>query len=248
MRTEWTFGLTVGQSSIALPARFLDPIGRLYDVSNGLWLGHRLEGDILSGRAYSPLTGSFAADPFTATIGLSTVSVLKTAHGINQGSTVTIAATTAVGGLTLNGTFPVTSVIDANHYLIDFVDTLATATATGGGALATYAANNLVAGSPSQWSIWNEQLMLDTALDVATAYKQLCYRAPAQLSPTNLSNWLVTRYPKLVRLATQASAADFMKDDAEYAKSFAALTNLIQSIAVEQDFLYRGADIEVDIP
>jgi hypothetical protein len=248
MRTEWTFGLSVGQSSIALPSRFLDPIGRLYDVTNAMWLGHRLESDILASRSYTPIVGSFGANPFTTTTGLSTVKVFKSAHGFNEGSTITIAAAAAVDVFTLNGTYPVTSIVDADNFLIDTVDSVAVTTATGGGALATYTANNLVAGAPSQWSVWNERFMFDTAHDTATAYKQLYYRTPPLLSASNPSNFLTVRYPKLIRLATQSSAADFMKDDGEYAKSFGALTTLIQSIAVEQDFLYRGADIEVDIP
>ena len=247
MRTEWTYGLAIGQSDVALPSRFLDPIGRLYNVTDGMWLGHRLESDVLAHRSYEALTGSFGADPFTTTSGSSQVVVTQTAHTINQGSTITTLASTAVGGLTLNGTYPVISITDANTFVIDASDE-ATSTASGGGSSATYTANNLVEGSPAQWSIWDEKVKFDVAAEAATAFKQLYYRSPALLSATNTSNFLTSRYPRLVRTATQAAAADFMKDDTEYQKAVAALGNLIQSIAVEQDLLYRGADIEVDIP
>jgi hypothetical protein len=223
-------------------------MGRLYNVTDGMWLGHKLEGDITSRRTYdNSVAGTFGINPFTTTVGLSTINVNQPAHGINQGSTITIAGAAAVDVFTLNGTYPVTSVVDANNFLIDTVDTVAVTAANGGGT-PTYTANNLTASSPSRWSVWDEQVQFDTAHDTAKAYKQLYYRAPALLSASNQSNFLTARYPKLIRLATQAAAADFMKDDGEYSKSFGALTSLIQSIAVEQDFLYRGADIGVDTP
>jgi hypothetical protein len=250
MRTEWTFGLGVGQSSIPVPARFLDPIGRLYDVSNGMWLGHKLEGDILSRRAYVPVAGSFGADPFTTFLGAPQVVVSKTAIGLNQGSTITISGASDVNGLTLNGTFPVTSQpanTGPNSIILVF-DTAATAAGTGGGAAATYTGNNLVAGSPSQWSIWDEKFAFDTALDVATTYKQIYYRAPLPLSATNLSNFLTDRYPMLMRKACMAAAADFMKDDTEYQKQVSALNNLIQSTAAGDDLIYRGAEFGTDTP
>lgn len=248
MRTEWTYGASIGQSAVALPARFLDPMGRLYNITDGMWLGHKLEGEITSLRTYdSTVKGTFGLNPFTTSVGLSTANVFQTAHGINQGSTITIAAATQVDALTLNGTFQVTSVIDVNNFIIDTVDTVAT-TAVNGGGTPTYTANNLTASSPTRWSVWSEQVQFDTAHDTPKAYKQLYYRAPALLSASNPSNFLTARYPKLIRVATQAAAADFMKDDGEYSKSFGALTNLIQSIAVEQDLLYRGADLTLDTP
>jgi hypothetical protein len=249
MRTEWTFGMPVSGSAVAIPSRFLDPMGRLYDVTNGVWLGHHLENGVVSLRTYdSTVQGSFGANPFTTTAGLSTINVNQPNHGINQGSIITIAGATQVDVFTPNGTFPVTNVIDVNDFTIDTIDTLALTAVTGGGSAATYTCDNLYAGAPSRWSIWNEQLQFDTAHDTATNYKQLYYRAPQLLSAANPTNFLTNRYPKLIRVATNASAADFMKDDEEYQKGLTALTALIQSISVEQDFLYRGADIGLDVP
>lgn len=248
MRTEWTFGLSAGQSQIALPDRYLDPCGRVYDVTNGAWIGHKLEGDVLSCRTYEPVSGAFGADPFTTTAGSSIVEIAEPAHNVNQGSTVTIAGAAAVGGLALNGTFPAVGVTDADHFTVDLGDAVAAASITGGGAAATYDANSLVAGHPTRWAVWDEHLKFDLALDSATAFKHLYFRAPALLSAANPSNWLLTRYPRVMRQACQAAAADFMKDDSEYQKGVTALSALIQSIAAEQDLMYRGADIELDIP
>jgi hypothetical protein len=248
MRMEWTFGISVGQSEIALPARFLDPIGRLWDIKNGYPLKHRIETDVQVGRAYdNSISGSFGASPFTTTSGSSSVAVVEVDHNLTQGSTITIAAANDVGGLTLNGTFPVTSVTDDDNLVID-TDTEATSTATGGGASATYTANKLIAASPTRWGVFDEKLKLDCAMESASQFKLLYYRSPKPLSATVPSNWLTVRYPKLLRVACMAAAADYMKDDTEYAKHLAALTMLVQSTAAENDLQYRGAEFGTDTP
>lgn len=248
MRTEWTFGIAVGQSEIALPARFLDPIGRLHDIKNGYPIKHKIETDIASSRAYdnSP-NGDFDPAPFTTTNASSLVAVELVGHALTQGSTLTIADANAVGGLDLNGTFPVVSITDDDNLVID-VDTEASSTATGGGSLATYTANKLIAASPNRWGVFDEKLKLDCAMESASQFKLLYYRSPKPLSATILTNWLTVRYPKLLRVACMAAAADYMKDDAEYNKHVTALTALVGSTAAENDLQYRGAEFGTDTP
>lgn len=249
MRTIWTFGMAVGQCDQPLPARFLDPIGRLFDVTNNSRFPQKLDTDIMSYRSYdASLSGSFAANPFTTAIGLSTITVVMANHGLNQGSTMTIAGAVAVDVFNLNGTWPVTSIIDANTLVIDTVDTQAASSVTGGGASATWTANNLDAASPSVWAIWDEQVKFDSALDTACAYKLLCFRSLPLLSTASPTNFLTSRYPMLIRKATQASAADFMKDDTEYQKALTALNALIMDIAAKDDMSYRGAEFGTDTP
>ena len=154
MRTEWTFGMNVGQSEIPLPARFLDPIGRLYDVTNSSYYPHKIETDIVGSRAYEDVSGNLGADPFTTTLNSSLVNVALTGHGMTQGSTFFPAGTTAVGGLALNSAFPIVAIVDDNNFTID-TDTDATAAASGGGASVSYTANVLNSSSPSRWSIWD---------------------------------------------------------------------------------------------
>jgi hypothetical protein len=248
MRTEWVFGVSAGNASTALPARFLDPIGRLYDLTNGIELSHRLETEIIESRAYDNTpSGSFGADPFTTTANSALVTVALVGHGLNQDSTIFISAADAVGGLSLNGAFPITTVVDANTITITATDD-ATSSATGGGAIATYTANNLIAADPTSWSVWDERLKLNSALLDPATFKLMYYRAPKLLSATNPSNFLTDRYPMLLRKACQASAADFMKDDTEYQKQIAALNNLIQSTAAQDDLIYRGASFGTDTP
>lgn len=248
MRKEWVFGMAVGQAQIDLPSRFLDPIGRLYDVTNTGWISHTIESEVFSARAYQAAAGTFGNNPFTTIIGSSNFSVAKVAHGLNQGSTVTIAGVTDPSFAGLNGqTLPLTSIVNANTLLLGGDDVSAVAV-TGGGAGATYTANNLIAGYPSRWSVWDEQAKFDTAFDTATQFKLLYYRAPLPLSSSNNSNWLTTRYPMLMRKACQAAAADFMKDDTEYQKCLGALQALIQSTAAADDLIYRGAEFGTDTP
>lgn len=248
MRTEWTFGMAVGQSEIALPSRFLDPIGQLLDLTSGVRFSHMTEIEVSAIRTYDPSPeGSFAADPFTTTISSSLVTVAIADHGLNQGGSLFISGADAVGGLTLNGAFTISSVTDDDNVVIDAV-TEATSSATGGGAAAEWTANNLISGYPSRWSIWDEKIKFDQAFDAQTTFKQLFYRSPVLLSSTNTSNWLVTRYPMLMRTACQASAASYMKDDTEYSKHVAALNTLIGSIAASDDMTYRGAEFGTDTP
>ncbi len=74
-------------------------------------------------------------NPLTVTNGSNIVTVAHTAHGYTTGATVTIAGATAVGGITPNGTFPITR-IDANSYRYTFTSAASSA-ATGGGAAVT---------------------------------------------------------------------------------------------------------------
>ena len=248
MRTEWTFGLAAGQSDIALPSRFQDPIGRLYDITNGYPIRHRIETDIVGWRSYdtSP-AGMFDPDPFFTTLDSSLVTVAETGHGITQGSTVTIADADPVGGLDLNGTWPVVTITDDDNYIID-ADTDATSGGGGGGAAATFTINKLIAASPTKWGVFDEKLKLDCALETAAQYKMLYYRSPKPLSSKVQTNWLTVRYPKLLRVACMAASADYMKDSTEYQKHVTALSALVQSTAAENDLQYRGAEFGTDTP
>lgn len=249
MRTEWTFGMAVGQANQPLPARFLDPIGKIFDITNVTDYGHVIESEILRNRSYdTSLSGSFGSSPFTTTSGSSHVSAALTAHGFTQDSTITIAGASAVNSITMNGSFPVITITDASNLIVDTGDTLASASGAGGGASATYTGNKLVSGSPSRWSVWDEEVKFDVAVDTAAVMKLLYYRRPILLSAANLTNFLTDRYPKLLRVACMAAAADFMKDDVEYKKNIEALNNLVGATAAENDMIYRGSTFGTDTP
>lgn len=248
MKTEWTFGVSVGQSEVALPSGFLDPLGGILIVGYGMEVRQRPEEQVKGYRTYdNTLSGSFDTDPLTTVLNSSLVNVELTGHGLSQGSTITTADFDAVGGLTLNGTYPVTAIIDSDNFTID-AGAQATSSATGGGDDGTYTANNLIAATPTTFGMWGEAIKFECAFDTAQACKLLYYKSPPLLSASNPTNWLTTRYPKLLRIACQAAAADFMKDTEEYNKSLSALNNLIQTIAAEDDLSMRGADIVTETP
>lgn len=74
-----------------------------------------------------------AKNPFETKNGSAVVTVNHVEHGLKQGQNVTFTNTQAVGGLTISGTYPVTSVIDRNTYTITAASN-ATSDATGGGS------------------------------------------------------------------------------------------------------------------
>lgn len=251
MRTAHTFGMAVGQSSTALPSRFLDPIGPIFDITNNTeydQLGALTQ--LQRKRTYdSSFSGTFGTNPFTTTLNSSSVSVQQTAHGLTQDSTITIPNGPTVNGLLMTGSFAITSITDANNFVMATdADTPASATGSGGGAGVTYTANQLIAGSASCWAVWSEKLRFDVAFDTQATCKLLYYRQPLLLSSTNQSNFITDRYPKLMRVACMAASAEYMRDDTEYQKQVQALNNLISTTAATDDLSFRGAVFGTDTP
>lgn len=249
MRTEWTFGVGINQSEVPLPARFLDPDGPVHVINQGLEIDMRPEQDVKRQRFYdNSLSGSFDLDPVTTVSGSSTVTLEKTGHNLSQGSTITLSDLDVVGGLTLNGTYPVTEIIDSDFITISVGDDEASSSATGGGADGTYTANKLITGTPSRFSVWDEKVKFDSAFDTLSTCQMIYFRSPKLLSASNESNWVTSRYPKLLRAAINAAAADFMKDDTEYTKALQALQALVERTGVEGDLMYRGMSFGTETP
>lgn len=74
-------------------------------------------------------------DPFTTTSGSAEVTVTDTDHGITQvGLTVSFSGASAVGGITIDGDYTVTSITDVNNFVITHTSN-ATSNATGGGSV-----------------------------------------------------------------------------------------------------------------
>lgn len=249
MITRYVFGMRVGDTFTPLPARFLDPIGRMYAPALNMQFNYKDVSSVEERRIYNTLTGSFALNPFATTNGSGSVSVTLTGHNFNQASLITIAGSSAVAGLNLNGTFDIISITDANTFVIDAsLVGSANATTTGGGAAATYTCNVLQQGSPYYWAIWNEQIQFDFAFVQAMTVTMTYYQSLPLLSATNLTNFLTNRYPKLLRAACVASAADFMKDTEEYQKGVQALAALVQNVNIEDDMHWRSMDLETETP
>jgi hypothetical protein len=250
MRTQYVFGAAVGQSSVALPLRFLDPIGRIRDT-RGLHYGNQGESEILRRRSFQTVSGgTLGTNPFTTgAVNSSLVNVNIPSHGLTQGSDVTFPNAPTVDGMNLTGTFPVTAIVDANNVTITSTnDQVAAGAVNGGGTGVTWSANMLISATPSLWSIFDEAIQFDSAFDSAIQARMLYFRSPPLLSTANPTNFLTNRYPRLIREATNAAAASFMKDDNEEQKALTKLAQLIEATNAESDLMYRGADIVTETP
>lgn len=78
-------------------------------------------------------TGTLAADPFAVVNTDATVTVTHAGHGLAEGAYVYFSGATAGGGITIDGGYIVTSVIDANTYTIEHSSPATSTDATTGG-------------------------------------------------------------------------------------------------------------------
>jgi hypothetical protein len=246
MMSAYQFTLATGQVLVPLPAGFLDPIGRIMMPTVNLSAIHRDPNTILTRRTYSENSGTLGNNPFTTTSGSALVAVNLPQHGFNQGSVFNVQGATAVNGITPNGTFPVSALIDGDNFQIDttVLGGVASASGAGGGSAVNYVVDNLVPGPPQEWSIWDEAIQFDVAAIQQYQAKLLYFRSLPLLSHANPSNFLTNRYPQLMRKACTAAAADFMEDDGAYQKSVAALEAMIANINAENEGQYRGMELE----
>jgi hypothetical protein len=76
-------------------------------------------------------------NPFTTTALSTDVEVADTAHGRSVGDAVIFSDVDEVGGITIDGEYPVTAIIDDDTYVIEHSEA-ATSSATGGGASVDY--------------------------------------------------------------------------------------------------------------
>lgn len=249
MKAQATLLLPMGNSQVALPTRFLDPIGRLKGVDFNLSVIHKDQSFITGARSYEQNSGSLGTDPFTTTAGASTVSVNFPAHGLNQGGTFAVYGATVVNGIALaSQSFPIVSITDVNDFVIDTVSQTASGSGSGGGAAVTYVSNSLIQGTPAYFGIWDEMLKFDVAMNQDITVQLNYFQSLPLLSFTNQTNFLTNRYPQLVRTAGQAAAADFQKDAGEYQKAYSRLQALIMTINIENDGYMRGMEIETYTP
>jgi hypothetical protein len=250
MRSEYTFSMAVGQANAALPARYLDPIGGVYDTTNAIGYDQSDQGSVMRARNYdtSP-SGIFGPNPFTTTLNSALVAVHEVGHGLNQDAVITIANGPIVNGLSMTGGFPIVSVTGPDDFVVDTQsDTGASASGSGGGSGVTWTANNLISSIPTGWAVWDEQIKFDVAFDQPAVCKLLFFRQPKLLATDNQSNFVTARYPNLIRVSCLAAAAQYMRDDGEFTKNVQLLTSLIGSIAAADDLSYRGANIGTDTP
>lgn len=81
-------------------------------------------------------------NPFTTTSGSAIVTVADTAHGISSAGVIaTFSGASAVGGITINGDYTVTSIVDDNSFRITHGSNASSAATGGGTVTASYEIN-----------------------------------------------------------------------------------------------------------
>ena len=251
MMASYPFSLAINAANIALPARFLDPIGRIKFTSINSFARHKDAGLILANRNFQNLQGTLGTNPFTTVSGSNIVTVTDAGSGFTQDSVFNTTGATAFNGVTIAGTFNIASVAaDGNSFTIDIsvLGTTPSGSGTGGGSAVNYSCDQLVAGIPAWWGIIDEEIKFDVALAEQTQAILQYYQSLPLLSVSNQSNFLTNRYPQLMRRACVTAAADFMKDTEEYNKGYARLEALVQSVSIENDGQYRGMELDPMIP
>lgn len=112
-----------------------EPVGR--QTPAGLYTIGVVDADsyTITLAAAADISKTLGTDPLAVANASPIVTVTEAGHTIADGTSVTIAGAASVGGITPNGTFPV-SVIDEDTYQFTFSSN-ATATAAGGGSAVT---------------------------------------------------------------------------------------------------------------
>lgn len=247
MKTVFTFTMTEGSASVALPTRFLDPIGRMATLSQNTFFVHKDQNDVLQSRSYTESSGTLGSNPFTTVSGSSLVTVAHTAHGFNAGGSVYYSGLSGtVGGLTLDGSFEVRS-ITTNAYVIE-TRNKATSSTSGGGSAVAYTMQDLNEDSPGIWAVWDERIQFEAAFNEQQTCQLQHFQSLPLLSATNETNFLTDRYPHLLRTACTAAAADFEQDNEEYNRLIGRLKELVGAVAIENDGMYRGGEYETWTP
>ena len=243
MRAHFNFAVAAGADRVALPVGFLDPIGKISMLGTGAKVEQRYPNFIQRRRTYTETSGTLGNNPFITPVGSPLVTVNFASHGLAQGSLFFTAGAAAFNGVTVAGAFDVTAIVDANNFTIDITPLGSTpnASGAGGGAAATYVADNLVQGTPLYWGVWDETIFFDVAFAAQTNCSLQYFKSLPILSASNATNFLTNRYPHLLRKACTAQAWDFLRNDAEYQKDVAALSALVEQVNAEGDMMYHGA-------
>lgn len=250
MMTDMVFTMSQFSSYLPLPTGFLDPIGDIFVSTFNCRIKHKDSNTVQSARTFTENTGALSTNPFTTTNASNTVSVYLPSHGLTQDSVFNTAGATLLNGVTIAGTFPVNGITDTNDFTIDItgLGTTPTGSGVGGGSAITYIADSLNFGSPEFFGIWNERINFEQSFYQQSLCRLQYYQSLPLLSSTNQTNFLTNRYPKLMRIACLAAAAEFMKDDTEYQKWLTRLQSAVEAISVENDMQYRGMDLVTDTP
>ena len=103
----------------------------------------------------------------------------------------------------------------------------------------------IITGTPGFCSVFDEKLQFDCAFATAGWRLQLmCFKSQPPLSSGNTTNFLTTRYPHVLRRACQTRAADFMDDEAAFARHEQKLESIIQAAMANNDLVDHGIELD----
>ena len=185
------------------------------------------------------ITAATLSAPLTTTAGSTTVSAEIVGHGFSVNDTVTFSGGSAVGGLTLNGTFTVTGVTNENHFTFSSgssasssakgggtIAVLATASASGGGSAVTVKETYNIRPNPDG----SEQLAVNSEL------RDIDSNGPYGLSDS-------TRLAALLPSALNSSnAADIVTGANTFKKNAETVRKNLQIDKAKFDFYANDAD------
>jgi hypothetical protein len=98
----------------------------------------------------------------------------------------------------------------------------------------------LASGPIENYAIFDEALQFDMKSDVVANFSFLFFKQPDLLGSSNLTNFLTTRYPQLLRAAILKHAYAFRKSWEESKQYEAQLEKHFQTIEINDDLAGRG--------
>jgi hypothetical protein len=111
----------------------------------------------------------------------------------------------------------------------------------------TYESGTIVNSIPYRYSIFGERLQFEAGYESVATLSLVGYKAPAFVASGTETNFIVTRYPHLMRVACLAQAYDFMSNKSKRDDNLSMLTALIEKTNAESDLTYRGVNLDVGI-
>lgn len=107
---------------------------------------------------------------------------------------------------------------------------------------------NLDSGQPCFWAMFDEAVNFDIKFEEARTLYLPYYKKPALLAvTTNETNFLTTRYPHLLRQATNVAAHRFMKNWDGYQAELSILGPMIESINAKDDLSFQAAEYDQEL-
>ena len=97
-----------------------------------------------------------------------------------------------------------------------------------------------IEAEPSRYAIWAEAIQFDYAMDAARSFRFIYFEKPADLSVSNTTNFITTRYPHLMRAACEKYAYIFLKQPDAAAGADSRMTMALERIAQSDDLSRRG--------